>query len=107
MDDDSEDEKDTSFYQNKILSELEEFSPNDLYFEEEQFMRLWTQHVFNFPPNGDKLFLPLCEVFVRRYSNIIIEKNLRYCALFHFIHMWKIGLLAFNDICSIMKFIDD
>ena len=70
-------------------------------------MKLWNQHVFNFPITGSKLFPSVCQLFVRRYANLIVEKNLRYCALLSFIHKYKSSLLSFNDITNLMEVIDN
>ena len=57
-------------------------------------MKLWNSHIHTFPPYGDRLLLLVCQRFVQRFANVIVNKNLRHNILLHFMHLWDVSELS-------------
>lgn len=101
---DSDNEVDNSVEIKLQHSIIDEFS--DLTTQEKEFMKLWNTHVATFPPYGDKLIPVVCEVFVKKFSGVIIKKKLRHNALLHFMSMWDFGLLLSEEVHQFLSHID-
>lgn len=86
------------------LSRIDDFS--DISAEEKQLMKLWTTHIFTFPPYGDRLMPVFCQRFVQRFATVIVERNLRHNLLAHLLHLWDAGLLLFEEVERLMEAVD-
>jgi hypothetical protein len=88
-------------FRNNVIDEY-----SDITKHEKEFMKLWNMHIASFPGYGDKLVPLLCQRFLIQYGSVIIEKNLRYNLLLHFITMWDFGLLVSEEIYQYMRYVD-
>jgi hypothetical protein len=88
-------------FRNNVIDEY-----SDITKHEKEFMKLWNVHIASFPGYGDKLVPLLCQRFLMKYGSVIIEKNLRYNLLLHFITMWDFGLLVSEEIYQYMRYVD-
>ncbi len=91
----------TIYHCNNIINEF-----TDITKHEKELMKLWNTHIISFPPFGDRLFPIVCQRFIIKYCNIIIEKGLRYNLLLHLLNMWDFGLLLAEEIYQYMQYID-
>lgn len=96
--------EDSSFELTMSLSRIDDFI--DISAEEKQLMKLWNTHIFTFPPFGERLMPAVCQRFVERFANAIVEKNLRHNLLLHFLHLWDSGLLLVQEVEKFLEMVD-
>lgn len=92
-------------YQYNQLRSIDDFV--DISKEEKELMKLWNSHIFNFPGYGDS-FMPLsCDHFVRKFANILVQKNLRFNFLLHLFNLYDFGLISSDDIFYFISLVDE
>eukprot|EP01036_Dinobryon_divergens_P023677 gene23677-32052_t len=101
---DSDEKLDLSFDLKLALRRIDDFI--DISYEDKQLMKLWNNHIHTFPPYGDRLILLVCQRFVQRFANVIVNNNLRYNLLLHLMHLWDLGLLMFEEVERCMEVVD-
>lgn len=74
--------------------------------EEKELMKMWNTHVNSFPPYSNAYVSMSCEVFVRKFGNIILAKNLRHNLLLHLMNLVDFNLIRLSDVKSCIQFID-
>lgn len=89
------------YMRNQIIDEY-----SDITLQEKDFMKLWHEHLTTCPPYGDRLLPLVCEQFIEKFADSIVNLNLRHNLLLHLVNLWDFGLLLSEEVQAYMEFVD-
>ncbi|XP_037933396.1 polycomb protein Su(z)12 isoform X2 [Teleopsis dalmanni] len=101
LDEDSEQENDPLWLQQKTIQMIDEFS--DVNEGEKELMKLWNLHVMKHGYVGDCQLPIACEMFLNDYCQEIIKKNLYRNFTLHLCTLFDYGLISPETLYKTMQ----
>lgn len=100
LNDDSEDENDPAWLQNKTINMIDDFT--DVNDGEKEMMKMWNLHIMRHNFVGDVQIVNACELFLEERGQELVQKRLYRNFLLHITNLSDYGLLAQSDFYAIV-----